>query len=223
MNEIIPELNKITLQEKNLGDVLNFLKIKHLGVEIDNSENFAEFNDIKLIRRVTLQEDNKVNSKNLKSLLEKNRLKFDFIIVEPQSAGFAAIAARDGRVDAIRITSNSRLKVFNTRYGRRLEENHKLVEVDISAFWNPKIAKNLRPINRIIRSFKNCDLKYILTKENNQIRDLRSYRGLQSIGRLLNLNNQQTNPDHLIRLIENNRKKRNGTIPLEGVEIINGC
>ncbi|MHA2028531.1 MAG: hypothetical protein ACW99A_00040 [Candidatus Kariarchaeaceae archaeon] len=222
MNGLVSEFNSNLLKKDKIGDVLKFLKIKHVGLVDNNFENTSllQDNNIDSFSRITLQENKGVNAQNLKKQLAKYRFRYDFIVVEPKSAGVAAIAARDGRVDAIRINSDSRLKVFNTRYGRRLEDNHKLVEVDVSVFWYSKIAKNLRPITRILRSFKNCKLEFILTKDIKEINDMRSYRGLQSIGRLLELSNQQTHPNHLINLIEKNRKKRQGIIPMKGVEII---
>ncbi|MHA2169229.1 MAG: RNase P subunit p30 family protein [Candidatus Kariarchaeaceae archaeon] len=200
--------------------VFKFLGIRLVGIE--EPLNIVEkvlLNGINLFSRITLRESEGIQLKNAKQQLQKNRLKYDLIAVEPHSAGLAALAARDGRVDAVRITKDSTLKVFNTRYGRRLEEHGKLVELDLSCFYDKNIAKNLRPLTRILDAFSKCKLDYILTINPKSISQMRSYRGIQAIGRILGLTNNQTSVTKLIDLLKINKKKLIGTMPFPDVEV----
>lgn len=203
------------------SDLVNFLNISHLGLmeNINQSIEITKASNLDLFSRLIIKENQGINANKIKKIFASNRYKYDIITVQPVTAAVAAIAARDRRVDIIRIGPESTLRVFNTRYGRRLEENGKLVEIDLSLFWNNKIAKNLRPLIRVLRSFESCDLKYILHKNITDLRDMRSYRGLQAIGRLLNLSTKQTMISHLMDRVKENEKKRIGKIPMDGVEI----
>ncbi|MCE7737479.1 MAG: hypothetical protein GPJ54_21495 [Candidatus Heimdallarchaeota archaeon] len=202
-------------------DLANFLNINHLGITTDTNQlsGLTKINDLNLFSRLTIKENKGINANNIKKLFANNRYKYDIITVQPVTASVAAIAARDRRVDVVRVGPESTLRVFNTRYGRRLEENGKIVEVDLSLFWNNKIAKNLRPLIRVLTSFKSCNLRYILHKDITNLAEMRSYRGLQAIGRLIDLSNNQTKISHLTDQITVNEKKRMGIIPMEGVEI----
>lgn len=207
--------------DPKFNDLVNFLNISHFGVmeNINQSIEMTKRNDLNLFSRLIIEENQGINANNIKKLFANNRYKYDIITVQPRTAAVAAIAVRDRRVDIVRISAESTLRVFNTRYGRRLEENGKLVEIDLSLFWNNKIAKSLRPLIRILRAFESCDLKYILHRNITNLTDARSYRGLQAIGRLINLSNNQTKISHLIDRIKKNEKKRMGKIPMDGVEI----
>lgn len=221
---MIAEITSELLENKNFKDLTRFLNISHLGLmqninQVKQTINGSSINDLCIFSRLTIKEGKGVNANNIKKIFSENRFKYDIIAVEPVSASVAAIAARDRRVDVVRIGNESTLKVFNTRYGRRLEEFNKFVEIDLSLFWQKKLAKNLRPLMRVLRSLKSCKLNYILHKDIVELHDLRSYRGLQSIGRLLNLSNENTGKPDLIERIELNEKKRDGRIPMDGVEI----
>lgn len=222
MKNLIFDFDLKFLSNSDVNQILKFLKITNIGIETPIKEilNITNLEKIDKFSKLTLREADGINTKNLKMKLSENRKKYHIIIVEPLSAGVAAIAARDRRVDAVKISKKSMLKVFNTRYGRRLSENNKFVIIDLDIFWDSHLAKNLRPLLRVLRSFSNCSLQYVMTKNSENIFDMRTYRGLQSIGRLLDISNQQSNLKPLSDLIEKNQKKINGKIPLEGVEII---
>jgi RNase P/RNase MRP subunit p30 len=200
--------------------VFQFLGVRLVGVEEPLSiVEKVLMNETNLYSRNTLRESKDIHLKNAKQLLQKNRLKYDLIVVEPHSAGLAALAARDGRVDAVRISTHSTLKIFNTRYGRRLEEYGKLVELDLSCFYDKNIAKNLRPLTRILDAFSKCKLHYVLTINPKSMSHIRSYRGLQAIGRILGLTNNQTSVTQLTDRLKVNKKKLNGTMPFPDVEV----
>ncbi|MHA2253652.1 MAG: RNase P subunit p30 family protein [Candidatus Kariarchaeaceae archaeon] len=202
-------------------DILQQLGTKVVGIEQNITElsQIPQNDTIQLFSRITLTENKEVNQQTIKQLLQKNRHKHHFIVVEPTSSGLAAIAARDGRVDAIRISPNSTLKVFNTRYGRRLEEANKIIELDISCMFVRNLAKQLRPLSRIISAMAKCNINFLLSINPQKIMDLRSYRGVQSLGRLIGLSNERTSPHSLLERLEQNQKKLDGKIPFPGVEV----
>ncbi|OLS28894.1 MAG: hypothetical protein HeimC2_03310 [Candidatus Heimdallarchaeota archaeon LC_2] len=222
MKNLIFDFELDLLSNSEYSEIIDFLNVTDVGIEAHISDllDLNKAGSINGFSKLTLRESEGINTKNLKNELSKNRKKFELIIVEPLSAGVAAIAARDRRVDGVRISQNSMLKIFNTRYGRRLSENKKLVVIDLSLFWDGHLAKNLRPLFRVLRSFSKCNLQYILSKKSNHVSKLRTYRGLQSIGRLLGISNKQSDLKSLKELINKNQKKIEGKIPIEGVEII---
>ena len=220
MSNIVFNFDFKDFSDPKLLEILKFLRITHLGIPNPTVDTDASGIDkFEVFSRLLLREKDGVNTKNLKKQLADYRKQYDLIVVEPLTSGLASIAARDRRVDVIRITSKSTLKVFNTRYGRRLEKNHKMIEVDLSLFWEPDLAKNLRPMLRILRAFTNCNINYILSDRTTKPERIRSYRGIQSIGRILGIPNTRSDGDNLTKLIDKNRKKIEGIIPVEGVEI----
>ncbi len=222
MKNLVFDFDLKLLSNSDVNQILKFLRATDIGIEASINEilNIKNLEKIRVFSKLTLRESDGINTKNLKMKLSENRNKYHVIIVEPLSAGVAAIAARDRRVDAIKIGKKSMLKVFNTRYGRRLEENNKFVVIDLDIFWDSHLAKNLRPLLRVLRSFSNCNLQYLLCKKSEHIFELKTYRGLQSIGRLLEISNQQSDLKPLNLLVEKNIKKIEGKIPFEGVELI---
>ncbi len=199
-------------------EIIDFLDLRIVGYESSISK-LPNTLDVELFSRITLTENEDINLKNIKKHVSNNRYNHHFLVIEAFSAGLASFAARDGRVDAIRISPLSKLKIFNTRYGRRLEEGDKLVEIDISCMFERNFAKNLRPILRILQAFTKCDLKYVLSTNPQNLMHLRSYRGIQSIGRIIGLSNRQTSPGLLLDRLEVNKKKLQGKIPFPGVEL----
>lgn len=210
------------IHAENLHPILSFLEIKSLGLDIPNSK-LAQYQDIfeeiHLFSQLRLVENSNVKLSNLKSQLQSSRKNYNIIIAQPISAGFASVCARDGRVDAVRITSDSKLKIFNTKFGRRLQENNKMVELDLTPFFGSNRAKKIRPILRILKAFEKCDLTYILSHTYENAYDLRSYSGVQAIGRILGLGNKLTARKNLLNRIQDNQKKMEGNIPFPGVEI----
>lgn len=176
--------------------------------------------ELQLVSYKLLSEYAEITSNSLKRELAQNRRHYELICVEPKSAGLASLAARDGRVDLIRITPKSSLSIFNKRFARRLFENNKIVELDISFIFNQHFASELRPVLRILKTFEKVELRFSLTNLPTASYELRSYRGLQAIGREFGLTNGKTDPMHLINRIKTNNKKLKGIIPVPGTELI---
>ena len=195
--------------------VLSFLGIDHLAIEVARDQ----IKDSNIVSRLTLSE-REMKSQRIKKEVASQRKNYDLLIIEPTTAKTASFAARDNRVDCVRLYPRLGLHTFNKKYARRLLENEKIIELDISFYFQNYIARDLRPLMRILRTFETSKIPTWLTNLPDQSIKLRSYRGLQSLGRLLNLSNKQTNPRYVIERVKRNRKKINGEIPFPGVEII---
>ena len=157
--------------------------------------------------------------KGIKKNLNTNRYKYHLITVVPSTASGAAFCVRDNRVDIVRINTALGLKVFNKRYANRIVEYQKLIELDISPFFGSQLAKELRPLSRILQTFETSDIFYFLSNCPKSPENMRSYRGLQAIGRVLGISNKSSSWKHLISRVEMNKEKINGNIPFPGVEI----
>ena len=204
--------------ENNLGELLHFLPINVMGIPKPISEVVKFPIDVKVFSRLNLSERDSKEGE-IKQQISSQRKNYEIISVEPQNASLAAFAARDRRVDIIRISSESMLKVFNTRFGRRLDEYKKLVEVDISFFWNKQMSTNMRPVMRILKTWKNCSFPLLLLHQINSLSQLRSYPGLQAMGRILGIPNTRSSANHILQKIEYNRRKLEGNVPVQGIEV----
>jgi RNase P/RNase MRP subunit p30 len=205
--------------DDKISQILEFLETKH--VIIPNLKYSTQQDDtLDLISYKLLSEYEGITLNQLKRELGKVRHQYELISIEPKSPGMAALAARDGRVDLVRISSRSSLSIFNNRYAHRLSENNKIVELDISSFFDRHLAKHLRPLLRVLATFHNVSLQYHLTNLPSNQFELRSYRGLQAIGRKLGLSNADTKEHHLLNRLQLNRDKLTGRIPMPGVEVI---
>jgi len=49
--------------------------------------------------------------------------------------------------------------------------------------------------------------------------ELRSYPGLQALGRILGIPNKRSSANHILQRIEYNRQKLDGKVPIQGVEV----
>ena len=67
--------------------------------------------------------------------------------------------------------------------------------------------------------FSSYKIGFILTRNPQNKDELRSYTGLQAIGRVLGLNKSETSPDHLRERIERNKKRISGETVIPGVDV----
>ncbi len=199
------------------NELIKFLEYDLIGSEneIKELENDIYFSHLKLseIR-------DKLSVGKLKQIINKERYRYHIISVEAISAKIAAFVARDRRIDAVRISSRSLLKIFNLKYARRLEENDKFVILDISVFFDKLRASSIRQLIRIVDVMKKTNVKFIITNNPRTSSDLRTYRSLQAIGKIIGLGSNQTSDLILRERISLNRKRIDKTIPFVGVEIV---
>jgi RNase P/RNase MRP subunit p30 len=201
-------------------EVISFLSLEYIGVHrsIDEINTFVkEFQkEVTLFSRLDLVEDNSIGE--IKNSIQKNRHKYHIICVEPSSPKLAAFAVSDGRVDMIRISSSSSIKIFNARYANRMEDEDKLLEIDLSMMFGNNNT-NYRQLLRIIDVQKNSNVKFILSRKPQNKDQLIAYRGMQSVGRVLGLTNKQTDGIALIEKIQLNKRKIEGSHIFSGVDV----
>lgn len=208
--------NILLFHKERNSELENFLGFDLIGknITITDLEDDKSFSHLHLSEKLE-----KLNPGPLKQELGKQRKKYQIISIEPLTAKISSLAARDGRVDAIIISSKSSIKVFNLRYARRLEENNKFIILDLSSLFVDFKASSIRPLLRIVNIFAKTQVPILLTSLGGKSRTYRPYRGLQSIARTLGLNNARTDPNVLLERIENNNKKIKGKIPFPGIEV----
>lgn len=208
--------NILLFHKERNSELENFLGFDLIGknITITDLEDDKSFSHLHLSEKLE-----KLNPGSLKQELGKQRKKYQIISIEPLTAKISSLAARDGRVDAIIISSKSSIKVFNLRYARRLEENNKFIILDLSSLFGDFKASSIRPLLRIVNIFAKTQVPILLTSLGGKSRTYRPYRGLQSIARTLGLNNARTDPNVLLERIENNNKKIKGKIPFPGIEV----
>jgi len=170
------------------------------------------------LSRLTLSEQS-MPLKRIKRSLSHQRQSYHLLAIEPKTPATAAFAARDNRVDIVRINPRLGLTTFNARYAKRLVENDKIIEFDLSFFFNKYFAHDLRPVMRILETFHPDHIPVLLTNLPHKVEHLRSYKGLQSLGRLLGITNKQSHPKHILQRVDRNIKKIKGDIPFPGVEV----
>lgn len=208
--------NILLFHKERNSELENFLGFDLIGknITITDLEDDKSFSHLHLSEKLE-----KLNPGSLKQELGKQRKKYQIISIEPLTAKISSLASRDGRVDAIIISSKSSIKVFNLRYARRLEENNKFIILDLSSLFGDFKASSIRPLLRIVNIFAKTQVPILLTSLGGKSRTYRPYRGLQSIARTLGLNNARTDPNVLLERIENNNKKIKGKIPFPGIEV----
>ncbi len=201
-------------------EIINFLSINYIGTNSSIDEINTYTGDlpenVTLFSRLDFIERND-NLGKIKSEIHKNRPKYHIVCIEPTSPKLASFAVSDGRVDMIRIGSSSSIKIFNSRYANRVEEEDKLLEIDLSTMFVGNNS-NYRQLLRIIGVLKNTSVKFILTRKAQAKNELITYRGLQAVGRVLGLSNKQTDGTILIEKIEKNKSKIDGSLIFSGAE-----
>ncbi|MHA2501432.1 MAG: hypothetical protein ACXAE3_00980 [Candidatus Kariarchaeaceae archaeon] len=196
--------------------VASFLNERYLLLPVPRTE-LPTLTDIDPVSILSLHEK-EIGQNGIKKALQKNRYQYDLIEVIPKSAGTASFAVQDNRVDLIRLNPALGLKVINSRYANRLVEESKIAVLDLK-FLKEQNSRDMRTCLRYVATFGSKQVKYLLTMSGNGPEDLRSYRGLQALGRYLGISNKATSESHVMERIERNRKKIDGTIPFEGVEV----
>lgn len=202
-------------------EILNFLNIELIGVNASTDEinifDNKDISNVSIFSRLDLFENNN-SIGNIKNEIQKKRSKYHIICIEPTSPKLSAFAVSDGRIDMIRIGTSSSIKVFNSRYANRVEEEGKIIEIDLSSMFGNKNS-NYRQLLRIIDVMKNSNVKFILTRKPQSKNQLIAYRGLQSVGRVLGLSNKQSDAEALIKKIQMNKRKIEGSYIYSGVDI----
>jgi len=199
--------------DESLADVISFLKNHELIYEKCSAKNFYN--------RLTFSEFDSTFKEIRKQISNHSiRKSTDLLVVEPKTAGTAAFAARDGRIDVVRINPKVGLSIYNKRYAQRLVENDTLVEIDLSFYFKNYYSKEIRQLYRIVTSFGATPVKYVLTNSPRHPFQLRSYRGLQSLAQLFGIERHASANRHIREKLMVNRKKREGIIPTPGVELI---
>lgn len=196
--------------------IFSFLRFNLLGIRCAISE--LPKIEYDMFSHLILSEytDKNFNLGSIKQILNKDRMKFHIVSVHPKSAKIAAFAARDRRIDAIYLDHKATLKIFNMKFARRLEENNKLVILDLSIFFNHLKASTIRSLYRVIEVMGRSKVPFILTISSG----IRDYRALQAVAKLLGLESKQTDDNSLRQRIQLNAKKIAGKFPFEGVEVI---
>ena len=117
---------------KNLPsqDFIDFLEFSDIGIQVPINE--LPQSDIRTFSYLILSEKDNLSTGKLKTELARKRHKYHIISVNADSASMSSLIARDGRVDAVWLTSTKNIKNFNLRYARRLKENNKFIILDLS-------------------------------------------------------------------------------------------
>lgn len=211
-------MRNLLLYATDLSDtsLLKFLNFKQVSVnkpitDLPQNGNFEYISHLEIS-----EVGQKLTDGKIKQILTK-RKSYHIISVEAISPKISSLAVRDGRVDAILITSKSSIKVFNRKFARRLEEYNTLVFLDLSSFFTLKASK-IRPLLRVINVLKKSDIHFILTNKPKNLGEYRSYRSLQALAKMLELTSTQTSTKPLLERVVLNKKKIEGEIPFIGIQ-----
>ncbi len=195
---------------------IKFMQLKYIVIN-SSINKLPEIDNINLIARLNI-DNRKLTVSQIKEIISRERYNYHLISITPYHKSISAFAAKERRIDIIHFQPTNAVKIFNQRYAKLLIEMNKIVEFDISTLFSQNMG-NIRPLIRAITLMNRKKLPFILTRNPKKCWELRSYRGLQAVGRIIGLKNSQTDPRKLIDKINLNIDKINGKIAFAGVEI----